>query len=152
MTRQGWRFAAMKRQIDPEGTRKKKLAKRLLQQMKEDGDIEDFESEQPLTVTEHELLRRPIRYRLDFLVDGRLDWEIDGASHESPTRRRRDALRDEVLGSLGLEVLRTPDGDVLRRNFPRIREEILDRLNRPAGSGGGATSVSSFPLEPEESK
>lgn len=49
------------------------------------------------------------RYRLDFLVDGILIVEVDGAAyHSSPEAVERDRIRDASMKGAGYEVLRIP--------------------------------------------
>lgn len=50
-----------------------------------------------------------LNYRLDFLIDGGLIVEVDGAQwHSSPEAIERDAERDRALAAKGYEVLRIP--------------------------------------------
>jgi len=48
-------------------------------------------------------------YRMDFyLSEYNIDLEIDGKSHTIPGREERDALRDELISSSGITVIRVP--------------------------------------------
>lgn len=62
-------------------------------------------------------MQKPIgRYRADFVANGRLVIEIDGARwHGSTEARARDAQRDLDMRRMGLEVLRIPAKTVFRR-------------------------------------
>lgn len=47
------------------------------------------------------------RYRMDFAhVEGKIDIELDGKSHETPNRERHDFERDTILRSLGWKIIR----------------------------------------------
>lgn len=61
-------------------------------------------------------MQKPIgRYRADFVANGRLVVEIDGARwHGSTEARARDAQRDLDMRRMGLEVLRIPAKTVFR--------------------------------------
>lgn len=61
-------------------------------------------------------MQKPIgRYRADFVANGNLVVEIDGARwHSSTEARARDAQRDLDMRRMGLEVLRIPAKTVFR--------------------------------------
>lgn len=51
--------------------------------------------------------------------------EIDGGQHCSPEGMKKDKVRDDYLGGLGLRVLRFLDTDVLK-NMDGVLERILE--------------------------
>jgi len=54
------------------------------------------------------------KYVVDFYCfDIRLAIELDGGAHSQPIQIKRDAAKDEYLRSLGIQVLRVPNGLVL---------------------------------------
>lgn len=63
------------------------------------------------------------RYRLDFLIDGWLVVEIDGAAwHSSPDAVERDEARDSRLAQLGYRTTRIPARTVFRAPEAAIRQ------------------------------
>ncbi len=59
-------------------------------------------------------------YIVDFYcVRAGLVVELDGGQHYEDAGRQYDAARDEYLRSLGLRVLRIPNGDI-NRSFPEV--------------------------------
>jgi very-short-patch-repair endonuclease len=61
-------------------------------------------------------------YRVDFLVNGWLVVEIDGAAwHSSPEQQSRDAVRDEHFTGLGYAVIRIPAKTVFQRPDDAMR-------------------------------
>jgi len=61
-------------------------------------------------------MQKPIgRYRADFVANGRLVIEIDGARwHGSPEAKARDAQRDRDMRKMGLKIIRIPARTVFR--------------------------------------
>jgi very-short-patch-repair endonuclease len=50
-------------------------------------------------------------YLVDFYCfEPRLAIELDGAAHSQPSRMRKDRAKDDYLKSLGIRVLRLPNG------------------------------------------
>jgi very-short-patch-repair endonuclease len=68
-------------------------------------------------------MQKPIgRYRADFVANGRLVVEIDGARwHGSREAQARDAQRDRDMRGMGLEVLRIPAKTVFRTPKRAVR-------------------------------
>ena len=80
-----------------------------------------------------------MNYRLDFLVDGNLIVEVDGARwHSSPEAVARDADRDEALTAKGYDVLRIPAKLALYEP-----DEAIQRV-RGARMGGGKPTAAPF--------
>lgn len=76
-------------------------------------------------------------YRLDFLVDGWLCVEIDGAEwHSAPEQVERDRIRDEYLVEKGYTVLRIPARVVFRMPL-----EAVNRVRRAHAVGRPASVV-----------
>ncbi len=75
---------------------------------------------------------------VDFMVEGKVAVEIDGAAyHSSPEAKDRDARRDEKISRRGLKVIRIPAGDLLKDPRPfadHVLSEAMphrkDRLNK----------------------
>jgi very-short-patch-repair endonuclease len=74
--------------------------------------------------------QRPIdRYIVDFYCkDLKLAIEIDGSSHDGEEARKRDAVRQSRLESLGVRFLRFTDNDV-RQNMPMVLATIQDWID-----------------------
>jgi very-short-patch-repair endonuclease len=75
----------------------------------------------------HQFYRQKIlgNYIVDlFCPAAKLVIEIDGGQHCTPEGIKKDKLRDEYLGSLGLTVLRFSDSDVLK-NIEGVLARIL---------------------------
>ena len=71
------------------------------------------------------------RYRADFVVDGWLVVEIDGAAyHSSPQAVARDRERDRYMADIGLTVLRIPAKTVFRTPVVAVR-----RVRSALGAG-----------------
>ena len=71
-------------------------------------------------------------YSLDFYCPRmRLDVEVDGKHHESRDTQESDQVRDKYLKSLGIEVLRFTNEEVLERVDTVITKisETLGRLS-----------------------
>lgn len=75
-------------------------------------------------------------YRVDFLVEGWLVVEIDGAAyHSSPEAKANDAARDEILQSRGYSVLRIPAKTVFASGAEAVRRvdaALSERTRKPA--------------------
>ena len=71
------------------------------------------------------------RYIVDFVsLDGKLVVEVDGVTHGTAAAARRDALRTQVLESLGFLVVRVTNIDVYE-NLDGVLE-MIDRTLRPS--------------------
>jgi very-short-patch-repair endonuclease len=71
----------------------------------------------------------------DYIVDfycsqARLVIEVDGDSHYQPGASGYDERRTEVLGRLGIRVLRFTNREVIEQ-FPGVCEKILQALREP---------------------
>ena len=78
-------------------------------------------------IKRHQFYRQKIlgNYIVDFFCPAaQLVIEIDGGQHCTPEGIKKDRLRDEYLGSLGLTVLRFHDSDVLK-NIEGVLARIL---------------------------
>jgi very-short-patch-repair endonuclease len=76
-------------------------------------------------------------YRLDFVANGWLNIEIDGAAyHSSPEAVERDAKRDEVMRSRGFVILRIPAKVVFRDGVEATRRvrDALAKGREPTSS------------------
>lgn len=72
-------------------------------------------------------------YIVDFYcAKARLVIELDGSQHYTDEGRRKDAERDQTLGSRGILVLRYSNYD-LNTNFDGVCLDILNRVNERAG-------------------
>jgi len=84
-------------------------------------------------------------YRLDFLIDGGLIVEVDGARwHSSPEAIARDAERDRALAAKGYEILRIPAKITLYKPDEAIKQVRKARsawLTRKAQERARATRV-----------
>ena len=81
---------------------------------------------------------------LDFIVDfyapaARLVIEIDGGQHFEPEHQRQDALRDERLNEIGLEVLRFDNLQVLLE-LDAVVERIYEVVSRKVKADRAALS------------
>ena len=81
---------------------------------------------------------------LDFIVDfyapaARLVIEIDGGQHFEPEHQRQDALRDERLDEIGLEVLRFDNLQVLLE-LDAVVERIYEVVSRKVKADRAALS------------
>lgn len=65
-------------------------------------------------------------YFLDFLIDDKIDLEIDGKQHQEESRRQHDIVRDINLQKIGYTVYRIPY--VNPKNEQSINEQINDFL------------------------
>jgi very-short-patch-repair endonuclease len=90
-----------------------------------------------------ELQVKEAPYRVDFLVDGWLVVEIDGAAyHSSPEAIANDTARDEVLRSRGYSVLRIPAKIVFASGteaIGRVSTALAERPKKSARSSGRIT-------------
>lgn len=65
---------------------------------------------------------------LDFFCNSaRLDVELDGSQHYTPTGIAQDRFRDEGLRALGVEILRFSNHDVLT-NLSGVLETIHEKV------------------------
>lgn len=81
---------------------------------------------------------------LDFILDfyapaARLVIEIDGGQHFEPEHQLQDALRDDRLNEIGLEVLRFDNLQVLLQ-LDAVVERIHEVVSRKVKSDGAALS------------
>jgi len=81
---------------------------------------------------------------LDFILDfyapaARLVIEIDGGQHFEPEHQRQDALRDERLNEIGLEVLRFDNLQVLLE-LDAVVERIYEVVSRKVKADRAALS------------
>ena len=77
-------------------------------------------------------LNEPGLYNLDFLIDGVLDLEIDGSSHNTDNIKQHDEKRDAALMSNGYEVYRikTYDSqDILAKELEKFLQIYLSRTS-----------------------
>lgn len=71
--------------------------------------------------------------RVDFVIDGVLILEADGAEHhEGGSRRHRDLQRDAAASMLGYETLRF-DYAMIIRDWPKVQAAIIGALARSRG-------------------
>lgn len=69
-------------------------------------------------------------YFLDFLIDNRIDLEIDGKQHKYPDRIERDKLRDSLLTKAGYIVYRIPWNEIKsEQGQNKMKEKIQSFLN-----------------------
>jgi len=70
-----------------------------------------------------------------YCFEHRLAVELDGSVHSQPSQRRRDAAKEQYLSSIGLRLLRIPNGMVLEdpeRFVRHVGEQIVGGRNRAA--------------------
>ncbi|MCQ2197511.1 MAG: endonuclease domain-containing protein [Bacteroidaceae bacterium] len=78
----------------------------------------------------HRFLRQYIigNYIVDFVCrDDGLIIEVDGAYHSEPRQQASDVIREQWLTSMGYQVLRFTNEEVLYETA-RVIQEIIDRL------------------------
>ncbi len=63
-----------------------------------------------------------------FCFEHRLAIELDGSVHSQPSQMRKDATKDDYLRTLGIRLLRVPNGMVLEDP-----EEFVRRVRRAIG-------------------
>ena len=69
-------------------------------------------------------------YFLDFLIDNRIDLEIDGKQHKYPDRIESDKLRDSLLTKAGYIVYRIPWNEIKsEQGQNKMKEKIQSFLN-----------------------
>jgi very-short-patch-repair endonuclease len=74
-------------------------------------------------------------YVVDFYcAAARLAVEVDGMDHGMGDRPQRDARRDEWLASRGIDTLRIPAGDVLRRLDEALEAIFMTVRDRVKGA------------------
>ena len=79
----------------------------------------------PVTVHRQKVLGN---YIVDFYIaSGKIVIELDGSQHYQQDNRRKDALRDAYLESLGCQVLRYANSDVNLR-FESVCEDIYNHI------------------------
>ena len=79
----------------------------------------------PVTVHRQKVLGN---YIVDFYIaSAKLVIEVDGSQHYQEDNRRKDALRDAYLESLGCQVLRYANSDVNLR-FESVCEDIYNHI------------------------
>jgi len=61
---------------------------------------------------------------------GKLIVELDGGQHYTEEGKKKDAIREQYLDSLGFTVLRFSDREVLK-NIEGVIEKIYDHLKNP---------------------
>lgn len=67
-------------------------------------------------------------YILDFYCAGaKLAIELDGSQHYEPEEQAYDAKRTAYLNSLGIEVLRFSNLDILQR-FDNVRDAVYEKI------------------------
>lgn len=110
------------------------------QEMKHNSNLTPYAQELRKNMTEQEeklwyayLRTHPIQFRrqvtvgpyiLDFYcAAAKLAVELDGSQHYEKDGKRHDAIRTEYLNSLGIEVLRFPNSDVMN-NLPGVCRKI----------------------------
>ena len=68
------------------------------------------------------------RWVVDFYCfESRLAIELDGGVHSQPSQMRKDALKEDYLRTIGVRLLRIPNGQVLQdpEGFvQKVREEV----------------------------
>jgi len=88
-------------------------------------------------------------YVLDFYcAAARLAIEVDGVGHDMGDRPRRDARRDAWLASRGIETLRIPAGDVLRRLDETLEAIFMTARERMEGDAPPPPSLRDGPPPP----
>ena len=68
-----------------------------------------------------------------YCFEYRLAIELDGGVHSQPSQMRRDAAKEDYLGTIGVRLLRIPNGLVLEdpEGFVRqVREQIVTAGDR----------------------
>ena len=64
-------------------------------------------------------------YVLDFLIERKLDVEVDGLIHEEPDVKKRDKARDSTLRKMGYRVMRIPNETVATHT-----DQTIDSIRR----------------------
>ena len=67
-------------------------------------------------------------YKLDFLIDGKIDLEIDGKQHTYPERKERDIIRDTVLKEHGYIVYRILINVQKEKRIEKLQEKLDEFL------------------------
>ena len=89
----------------------------------------DFLKELPVTVHRQKVIGN---YIVDFYIaQEKLAIELDGSQHYEDKGKEQDAVRDAYLSSLGVQVLRYSNLDVMR-NFQGVCEDILNHFKKPS--------------------
>lgn len=72
------------------------------------------------------------RYRVDFLIDGRLVVECDGQEfHSSPTQKREDGQRESDLAMWGYPILRFTGAEIHRDVHECVRKAVMALTDAP---------------------
>ena len=83
-------------------------------------------------------------YVADFYCDEhKLVIEIDGGVYANEKQTKKDKARDAYMKSIGLNVLRFPNSDVLN-NPESVLEQIASSLPSPSGRGVGGEGVAAY--------
>ncbi len=93
----------------------------------------DFLKVLPITVNRQKVIGK---YIVDFYIaSSKIVIELDGSQHYEQSGIESDAQRDEVLNSLGIQVLRYSNADVNQR-FEGVCQDILNKINTNINSSG----------------
>ena len=85
----------------------------------------DFLKKLPLTVKRQHNIEN---YIVDFYIaEKKIVIEIDGKQHGTEEHKEEDRIRDEVLSSWNITVLRYTN-DNIRNNFNTVTVDILEKL------------------------
>ena len=85
----------------------------------------DFLKKLPLTVKRQHNIEN---YIVDFYIaEKKIVIEIDGKQHGTEEHKEKDRIRDEVLSSWNITVLRYTN-DNIRNNFNTVTVDILEKL------------------------
>ena len=86
----------------------------------------DFLKRLPFTVKRQHNIEN---YIVDFYIaKKKIVIEIDGRQHTAPEHKKTDEIRDSVLKSWNITVLRYSNDDI-RKNFNAVADDILKNLN-----------------------
>ena len=86
----------------------------------------DFLRRLPFTVKRQHNIEN---YIVDFYIaKKKIVIEIDGRQHTAPEHKKTDEIRDSVLKSWNITVLRYSNDDI-RKNFNAVADDILKNLN-----------------------
>ena len=86
----------------------------------------DFLKKLPFTVKRQHNIDN---YIVDFYIpEKKVVIEIDGLQHTDPDEHLKDQMRDNVLNSWGITVLRYSNKDI-NTNFYSVTNDIMEKLN-----------------------
>ena len=86
----------------------------------------DFLKKLPFTVKRQHNIDN---YIVDFYIpEKKVVIEIDGLQHTAPDEHLKDQMRDNVLNSWGITVLRYSNKDI-NTNFYSVINDIMEKLN-----------------------